>query len=31
MAPYILTIIVVAGVVGRVRPPAQEGKVYEKQ
>jgi ABC-type uncharacterized transport system permease subunit len=31
MAPYILTIIVVAGVVGRVRPPAQEGKAYEKQ
>ena len=31
MAPYILTIIVVAGVVGRVRPPAQEGKPYEKQ
>ena len=31
MAPYILTIVVVAGVVGRVRPPAQEGRVYEKQ
>jgi len=30
-APYVLTIIVVAGVVGKVRPPAQEGKVYEKQ
>jgi ABC-type uncharacterized transport system permease subunit len=31
MVPYILTIIVVAGVVGRSRPPAQEGKPYEKQ
>jgi ABC-type uncharacterized transport system permease subunit len=31
MAPYILTIIVVAGVVGRVLAPAMEGKVYEKQ
>lgn len=31
MAPYVLTIIVVGGVVGRVRPPAQEGKPYEKQ
>jgi ABC-type uncharacterized transport system permease subunit len=31
MAPYILTIIVVAGVVGRARPPAEEGKPYEKQ
>jgi simple sugar transport system permease protein len=31
MAPYIATIIAVAGLVGRVRPPAAEGKPYEKQ
>jgi ABC-type uncharacterized transport system permease subunit len=31
MTPYILTIIVVAGVVGRARPPAAGGKPYEKQ
>ena len=31
MAPYIATILVVAGVVGRVRPPANDGKPYIKQ
>jgi general nucleoside transport system permease protein len=31
MAPYILTIVVVAGVVGRSRAPAEEGTPYEKQ
>lgn len=31
MAPYIATILVVAGVVGRVRPPAHDGKPYIKQ
>ncbi|MCX6045718.1 MAG: ABC transporter permease [Chloroflexi bacterium] len=31
MLPYIVTIIAVSGFVGRVRPPAAEGKVYETE
>jgi general nucleoside transport system permease protein len=31
MLPYVVTIIVVAGVVGKTRPPAAEGKPYIKQ
>ena len=31
MAPYIVTIIVLAGLVGRVHPPAADGTPYEKQ
>ena len=30
MAPYVVTIVVVAGLVGKVRPPAAEGKPYIK-
>jgi len=31
MAPYLVTIIVVAGLVGRVRPPAADGQPYQKE
>lgn len=31
MAPYIATIIVVAGLIGRARPPAADGKPYVKE
>ncbi len=31
MLPYVLTIIVLTGVIGRAVPPAAENKVYEKQ
>ena len=31
MLPYIVTIIVVAGVVGKARPPAADGQPYIKQ
>jgi simple sugar transport system permease protein len=31
MLPYLLTIIVVAGIVGRTRPPAAEGEPFEKE
>lgn len=31
MLPYLVTILAVSGFVGRVRPPAAEGKVYETE
>lgn len=31
MLPYIVTMIAVSGFVGRVRPPAAEGKIYEME
>jgi simple sugar transport system permease protein len=31
MLPYLVTIIAVSGLVGRVRPPAAEGQVYETE
>ncbi len=31
MLPYLLTIIVLTGVVGRATPPAADGEAYEKQ
>ena len=29
MIPYVVTIVVIAGFVGKVRPPAAAGRAYE--
>jgi simple sugar transport system permease protein len=31
MGPYLVTIVVVAGLVGRVRAPAADGRPYDKE
>jgi ABC-type uncharacterized transport system permease subunit len=31
MAPYIVTLVVVTGIIGKARPPAADGAVYEKE
>ena len=31
MAPYIVTVVVVAGLVGKSRPPAADGQPYIKE
>jgi len=31
MTPYIATIILVAGLIGRAKPPAADGKAYVKE
>ena len=30
MAPYLVTLVVVAGLVGRARPPAADGQPFER-
>jgi len=31
MAPYLATLVVVTGIIGKARPPAADGAVYEKE